>query len=338
MDTKTEDQVIQTQLTQGRSDWPDEPLKITTASIDAQIEDFFYEAYLRYFKTAESRRRWSIDHDIPWAEITDTASETTAIIVESFSAVEMFLPDYTHKITDLVRKSRGRALFQANWGYEESKHSMVLDMWLERSGKRTEDQIAEFERSLLGAEWKLPFESPRQMICYTMIQELATGVNYTNLRERAESEGDVCLARVLRWVAADESAHYNFFRKGVKAFMELDPEGTVKDIKWVFDHFTMPAHALIPEWDERGQVIEEAGVYGPKVYLGKVRRPVIEDLALTREQLRGTGLTDAEVQEIADKEDERQEALRLGQYKRFTTIATSPRYQHPQRTVISTIP
>jgi acyl-[acyl-carrier-protein] desaturase len=215
---------------------------------------------------------------------------------------------------------------------------MVLDMWLERSGKRTEDQIADFERSLLGAEWKLPFESPRQMICYTMIQELATGVNYTNLRERAESEGDVCLARVLRWVAADESAHYNFFRKGVKAFMELDPEGTVKDIKWVFDHFTMPAHALIPEWDERGQVIEEAGVYGPKVYLGKVRRPVIEDLALTREQLRGTGLTDAEVQEIADKEDERQEALRLGMYKRFTTIATSPRYQHPQRTVISTIP
>ena len=100
----------------------------------------------------------------------------------------------------------------------------------------------------------------------------------------------------------------------------------------------MPAHALIPEWDERGQAIEEAGVYGPKVYLGKVRRPVIEDLALTREQLRGTGLSDAEVQEIADKEDERQEALRVGKYKRFTTIPTSPRLQHPCRPIISTIP
>jgi hypothetical protein len=65
---------------------------------------------------------------------------------------------------------------------------------------------------------------------------------------------------------------------------------------------------------------------------------VIEDLALTREQLRGTGLSEAEVQEIADKEDERQEALRLGTYKRFTTIAASPRLQHPCRTIVSTIP
>jgi hypothetical protein len=100
----------------------------------------------------------------------------------------------------------------------------------------------------------------------------------------------------------------------------------------------MPAHALIPEWDERGQAIEEAGVYGPKVYLGRVRRPIIEDLALTREQLRGTGLTEAEVQEIADKEDERQEELRVAKYSRFTTIPASPRVQHPTKQIISTIP
>jgi acyl-[acyl-carrier-protein] desaturase len=61
-----------------------------------------------------------------------------------------------------------------------------------------------------------------QMIIYTMIQELATGVNYTNLRRRAESEGDEALARTLRWVSADESAHYNFFRKGVKTYLALE--------------------------------------------------------------------------------------------------------------------
>jgi hypothetical protein len=32
-----------------------------------------------------------------------------------------------------VRGSRGRAWFHANWGYEESKHSMALGDWLLRS-------------------------------------------------------------------------------------------------------------------------------------------------------------------------------------------------------------
>ena len=337
MDTSNDDKIIATQLTEGRKYWPDEALAPSSASVDSQIEDFFYESYLRYFKTAESRRRWSVDTDIPWNEITPIASEVTAIIVESFSAVEMFLPDYTSKITDLVRKSRGRSLFQANWGFEESKHSIVLDMWLQRSGKRTQDQMEAFERSLLGGEWKLPFDSPRQMICYTMIQELATGVNYTNLRERAEREGDICLSRVLRWVAADESAHYNFFRKGVKAFLQLDPVGTVHDIKWVFDHFAMPAHALIPEWDERGQAIEDAGVYGPKVYLAKVRRPVIEDLGLTREQLKGSGLTPEEQEDIATKDEQRKSELANAHYNRYTTIGFAPITTASHRKTIAVI-
>ena len=317
-----ESAVIDHQLTSGREGWPEMTVAPSTMdSADRRIEDFFFESYLRYFQNAEARRRWNIDHDIPWDKANPESSDVTALIVESFSAVEMFLPDYTHKIMELVRRSRGRAWFQANWGYEESKHSMVLERWLVESGKRTEEQLAEFERNLLGAEWNLPFESARQMIIYTMIQELATGVNYTNLRRRAEEEGDECLSKVLRWVSADESAHYNFFRRGVKAYLELQPEETVRDIKYVFDHFTMPAHALIPEWDDRGRIIEEAGVYGPRVYLAKIRRPVIEDLELTREQLKGTGISDEEVAAIADRSEEKAADERRARYHRSYSLA-----------------
>jgi len=322
--TASEHAVIEHQLESGRSGWPEMTVAPSQVhSVASRIEAFFLESYLRYFQNAEAKRRWSIDHDIPWDMANPSASETTALIVESFSAVEMFLPDYTHKIMELVRRSRGRAWFQANWGYEESKHSMVLERWLVASGKRTEDQLADFERQLLGAEWNLPFESARQMIIYTMVQELATGVNYTNLRRRAEEEGDACLSKVLRWVSADESAHYNFFRRGVKAYMELEPEETVRDIKYVFDHFTMPAHALIPDWDDRGRIIEEAGVYGPRVYLAKIRRPIIEDLALTREQLKGTGLSDEEVAAIADRSEERASDAARSRYARSYSIATA---------------
>lgn len=294
-------------LTNGRAGEPDllPPSPHRSLSVAAQIEQIFFDNFLRYFKNSEEKRRWSIHRDIPWDKATSGASDLTADIVESFSAVEMFLPDYTSKIMALVRRSRGRAWFQANWGYEESKHSMVLEEWLLRSGKRSEEQIKQFERQLLGAEWQLPFEHPRQMILYTMIQEMATGLNYTNLRKRAEDEGDEVLARTLRWVSADESAHYNFFRKSVKAYLALQPDETIADLKFVFEQFAMPAQALIPDWQKRGEAIEAAGIYGPKMYLTKIRRPILEDLNISRQQLKEAGLPGQEADEIADRAEER---------------------------------
>jgi acyl-[acyl-carrier-protein] desaturase len=288
------------------------------------LEDRFFENFLRYFKNAEARRRWSIERDVPWAAVNPASSDLTADIVQFFSAVEMFLPDYTGKMMQLIRRSRGRAWFHANWGYEESKHSLVLEEWLIRSGKRTEEQLRDFEGSLAGAEWQLPFDHPRQMMIYTMVQELATGLNYTNLRRRAEEEGDGALAGLLRWVAADESAHYNFFRKGVKAYLELEPEATVADLKYVFDHFSMPARALIPGWEERSREIDAAGIYGPRMYFQKVRRPILEDLGISRQQLKDAGLPSHEADAIADTAEERAEDARAATFHRTRSLPPLP--------------
>jgi acyl-[acyl-carrier-protein] desaturase len=320
-----ENDAVQRILTEGRAGQTDEtPKAPRRGSVAAQIEEIFFESYLKYFKNAEERRRWNMERDIPWDKVNPASSDLTADIVESFSAVEMYLPDYTHRIMELIRRSRGRAWFQANWGYEESKHSIVLEEWLLRSGKRTEEQVREFERQLLGAEWQLPFETPRQMIIYTMIQEMATGLNYTNLRRRAEEEGDEALARTLRWVSADESAHYNFFRKGVKVYLALQPEETITDVKFVFDHFAMPAHALIPGWEKRGQDIEAAGIYGPKMYLAKIRRPILEDLGISRQQLKSAGLPVAEADEIADRTEEQAEAIANGKRNSVHSLPAHP--------------
>jgi acyl-[acyl-carrier-protein] desaturase len=329
-----EEAIIQRILTHGRDGEPDvTPTAPRGGSTTAQMEEIFFESFLKYFKTSEEKRRWNMWRDIPWDKTSPNSTDVTAMIVESFSAVEMYLPDYTHKIMQLIRRSRGRAWFQANWGYEESRHSMVLEEWLLRSGKRTEEQVRQFESELLGAEWQLPFDTPRQMIIYTMIQELATGINYTNLRRRAESEGDETLARTLRWVSADESAHYNFFRKGTKAYLALEPEETVKDIKFVFEHFAMPAHALIPNWEARGEMIEEAGIYGPKMYLSKIRRPILDDLGISRADLKAAGLPDSEADELGDMREQRMTDARESAYQRTYSlptgvIAVSPPHRH----------
>ena len=44
----------------------------------------------------------------------------------------------------------------ANWGYEESKHSMVLGDWLLRSGQRTEEQMIDMTNNVFKQEWELP--------------------------------------------------------------------------------------------------------------------------------------------------------------------------------------
>lgn len=274
-------------------------------SAASEIEDILYKNYLKFFQRAEEKRRWSIEKDVPWALANPESSDITADIVQFFSAVEMYLPDYTAKMMHIIRASRGRAWFHLNWGYEESKHSMVLEEWLLRSGKRTPEQVQDFANSLLdGKGWELPFDHPRQMMIYTMIQELATGLNYVHLRQRAQTENDGALAGLLKWVAADESAHYHFYRSGVKAYLEREPEETVADIRFVFSQFEMPGQALIPGWEQTSRSIDKAGIYGPRQYLQKVRDPILKHLNLTREQLKGAGIAPPEAEAMADTVEE----------------------------------
>jgi acyl-[acyl-carrier-protein] desaturase len=262
--------------------------------MNAKIEKQFFDNFLKFFHQAEERRRWNIERDIPWDQVNRQTSETMAQIVESFSAVEMYLPDYTAKMLHMIRRSRGRAWFQANWGYEESKHSLTLDRWLIASGNRTSEQMEAFADSLLGEEWELPFDHPRQMIVYTMIQELATWVNYTKLRETAQQEGDAALTKALQFIARDEAVHYDFFRKGVKMFLEHERDETIADIAYVFDHFQMPARYQIPDYEERAKQIAAAGIYSARDYVKRVKRPIIEDLGLEEEFAKRKNLPDKE--------------------------------------------
>src|SRR5262245_46486548 len=124
------------------------------------LERRFYDLYLKYFHKAEARRRWNLQKDIPWDEVGRSPDPDVVQVIEAFMAVELYLPDYTSKILQLVRSSRGRAWFQANWGYEESKHSLALETWLLASGARTDEQVRDFEESVLGREWDLPYETP----------------------------------------------------------------------------------------------------------------------------------------------------------------------------------
>lgn len=250
------------------------------------LEDRFYELYREYFRHAENGRRWNVERDIPWDQCNPRTSDKVAQAVEAFMAVEMYLPDYTSKILHLVRHSRGRAWFQANWGYEESKHSMALEEWLVRSGKRTEQQVRDYANELLQREWDLPFDTPRQMIIYTTLQELSTQLNYRKLLTLARAEGDEALVTTLGFISRDEAAHFKFFKDGARLFLEDNRDATLLDIQHVLTHFKMPAIDLIADWQTYLNNIVELGLFSARIFLAEVVQPVLKQLEVTRSDLK----------------------------------------------------
>src|SRR5438105_2296048 len=161
------------------------------------LEEAFYRLYREFFDQAERKRRWSLVDDIPWHQVNRSMPPAVANVVESFCAVELYLPDYITKAMAMpqVRASRGRAWFHANWGYEESKHSMALGDWLLRSGSRSDEQMTDLEDQVFQGEWDLPHDSPQAMLIYGMVQELATWLHYRNLRVRVDERGDGALSK-----------------------------------------------------------------------------------------------------------------------------------------------
>jgi acyl-[acyl-carrier-protein] desaturase len=252
-----------------------------------ELEAAFWRLYRDFFDKAEKKRRWNIREDVPWDQCNPSLDPAVADVVESFCAVELFLPDYTSKILPVVRSSRGRAWFYANWGYEESKHSLALGDWLLRSGSRTDAQMADLEANVFRHEWQLPQDSQLGMLVYAMVQELATWLSYRNLRRRAEERGgDPALSALLRFVYVDERAHYDFFKQCVELHLKHDRDAVLEQMRRVMNDFSMPALHLLVDGRRRVAAVQALDILSPDVYYRDVYLPILDALGVDRREMR----------------------------------------------------
>ena len=250
------------------------------------IEEAYYRLYREFFDMAEKRRRWSLADDIPWDQVSNAVSPEIANVVEVFCAVELYLPDYIAQILPVIRASRGRAWFHANWGYEESKHSMALGDWLLRSGHRTEEQMADMEQQLFGNEWNLPYGSPLGMVLYAMTQELATWLHYRNLRNLVGEKTDPALFKALTLISTDERAHHDFYRRVAQIYLEHDRQGTLELMREVFNNFAMPAVYFLAESKQSQDRIRSLNIFNEEIYYKDVLRPILDKLGVNWSELR----------------------------------------------------
>jgi acyl-[acyl-carrier protein] desaturase len=257
------------------------------AAEDRELEATFWSLYRDYFDRAERKRRWSVRDDIPWNQCNPQLAPQIANVVESFCAVELYLPDYTSKILPMVRSSRGRSWFYANWGYEESKHSLVLGDWLQRSRSRSDEQLADLDTMVFQREWNLPHDNRLAMLVYAMTQELATWLSYRNLRLRVDSHGgDPALTRLLTLLAVDEKAHYDFFLQCVEVYLKHDRDAMLEQMRRVMNNFQMPAIHDLAEGRRRVAAVKELQVIDEDLYYREVYLPILQTLNVSRQEMR----------------------------------------------------
>jgi acyl-[acyl-carrier-protein] desaturase len=254
-----------------------------------EVEGALWRLYRDFFDTAERKRRWRIRDDIPWDECNPNLDPAIADVVETFCCVELYLPDYVGKVLPIVRHSKGRTWFYANWGYEESKHSLVLNDWLLRSGHRTDEYMADLERKVFEREWNLPHDNALGMLAYAMVQEQATFLNYRNLRQRVQARGgDPALERILSFVSIDEAAHYGLFKAFFELFLQVDRESAIAALRPVLNQFQMPAiHDLLDESKKRIARIRELEIFNEEIFIRDVYNHFLETLGVSRAEMRG---------------------------------------------------
>lgn len=252
-----------------------------TPEVSAEI----YRLFREFFDRAEKKRRWALHRDIPWEQANRNLDPSFALVVESFCAVELYLPDYLSKMIPQIRSERGPAWFMANWGYEESKHSLALGDWLLHSKMRTEEQRVDLEKEVFRHEWNLPMDNPLGMVCYSMVQELATWLHYRNLR-LIVGDQDPALNQLLGLIVVDERAHYDFFRKIVKIHLREERGKTLEQLKRVLLNFAMPAVFMLADSRQRVAAVKEMHIFDDDRYYQDVFLPILQDLGVDRQELR----------------------------------------------------
>ncbi len=273
----------------------------------ARRKERMYREYMDFFDRAEKQRRWHPLNDIDWDWLENAKNsqdarnkegvandENVATCLETFCAVELFIPDYTMAGLNMARDFFGQSWFHLAWGYEESKHSLCFRNYLTQSGLRTEQQYQDFEDKVLEKVWTKPFETYRQMACYGALQEAATFLIYLSQRKHYEQTDNPLLTQIFNYIARDEAAHTSLYRKFLEFEFEEDREGTEEDLAYVISHFEMPGVNLVPDFEVRlqsqgvgisSQYFMEQGIMPTLKRFGMNRRSMTKALHRRRQKI-----------------------------------------------------
>ena len=203
-------------------------------------------------------------NDFEWDTLKDSvhASGMTDIhigAVETAMLVEDHIPGYGSEYIRLFMinedrtdeeawKCRQMLHFVFRWVAEEDRHAHCLELWLRHSGRRDDKALTD----LMVVEGKKPYvaphDDPTQLFTYTTVQEKATQLFYSCLRQNVD---EPVLRAVLGKLSQDEARHCHFFSQLVLDALRDANTRSVGQMREALEQFRMPLSMMMDNYKRK---------------------------------------------------------------------------------------
>jgi acyl-[acyl-carrier-protein] desaturase len=248
--------------------------------------------------------------DFDWASLKDSVVDSGLTdvqigAVETAMLVEDHIPGYGQEYTRIFMVHEGRTDEEAwmcrqmlhfvfRWLSEEDRHAHCLELWLRHSGKRDSKALTDLMVCEGKKHYIAPSDNPTQLFTYTAIQEKATQLYYSALRQSVE---EPILRSVLAKLAQDEARHCHFFSQMVRDALEDATTRQVAEMKETLEQFSMPLATMMDNYIRKAIQMKRAAVgYDFREALQHFQR-IVTQVVNTRTTSRG-GNGNANLQDL----------------------------------------
>lgn len=243
--------------------------------------------------------------DFDWSSLKDSVhvaglTDVHVGAVETAMLVEDHIPGYGAEYTRLFMVHEDRTDEEAwmcrqmlhfvfRWVAEEDRHAHCLELWLRNSGRRDPKALTDLMVVECKKHYVAPHDNPTQLFTYTAIQEKATQLFYSCLRQSVD---EPVLRSVLAKLSQDEARHCHFFSQLVLDALHNASNQHVAQIKDTLEHFSMPLAMMMENYKRKAiQMMRAARGYNYLEAMQHFERLVKRTME-TRTNARGTNLQD----------------------------------------------
>ncbi|MEK9146489.1 MAG: acyl-ACP desaturase [Elusimicrobiota bacterium] len=173
--------------------------------------------------------------------------------------VEDHIPGYSRAYHDLLRLDadlpaaeislrRQMLHFVFKWTSDEDRHAQTLENYLRACGRVDPAALSAEMNAAVVQPYTIPHDDPMQMAVYTVIQEKATQVFYSCLRDAAE---EPVLKKVLTALSQDEARHCGFFSDLLRVYLAAPGGPDYARIQEAVVEFRMPLYGILDNYKRR---------------------------------------------------------------------------------------
>lgn len=243
--------------------------------------------------------------DFDWKSLKDSVTdsgmkETHIGAVETSMLVEDHIPGYGSEYLRMFMVTPDRndeeawicrqmLHFVFRWMAEEDRHAHCLELWMRHSGRRDPADLTKLMVTECKKPYAMPHDDATQLFTYTAVQEKATQLFYSCLRQSVD---EPILRSILGKLSQDEARHCNFFSQLCLDALAEGKTRHITQIKDALQHFHMPLASMMDNYLRKAvQMKRAARGYDYQEALDHYAR-LIKRVMQSRTTARGTNLQD----------------------------------------------